>query len=112
VRDDRERLQDVLEAIERIERYTAQGRAAFYEDELIQTWVVHHLMIVGEACRALSAAFRAANAEEIWALAAGLRNVIVHEYFGVDQEIIWGVVERDLPELKERTLKILQAITG
>ena len=69
--------------------------------------MVHHLMIVGEACRALSAEFRAAHPEEIWAQAAGLRNVIVREYFGIDHEIVWGVVERDLPDLKLRALKAL-----
>jgi len=107
VRGDRERLQGLLEAIERIEKYASAGRAATYQDELVETWVVHHLMIVGEACRALSAEFRAAHPEEIWAQAAGLRNVIVREYFGIDHEIVWGVVERDLPDLKLRALKAL-----
>jgi len=65
VRDDRERLQDVLEAIERIEKYASAGRAAMHQDELVETWVVHHLMIIGEACRALSAEFRAAHPEEV-----------------------------------------------
>lgn len=108
MRDDRERLQDLLEAIERIEKYASAGRAAIYQDELVETWVVHHLMIVGEACRALSAEFRAAHPEEVWAQAAGLRNVIVHEYFGIDPEIVWGVIERDLPDLKLRVLKALE----
>ena len=54
MRDDRERLLDILEAIERIEKYTSKGREVFEEDELIQTWVVHHLEIIGEATRALS----------------------------------------------------------
>jgi uncharacterized protein with HEPN domain len=106
VRDDRERLLDILEAIERIERHTNQGRSAF-SDELVQTWVVHHLMIIGEACRALSTVFRAAHPLEEWALAAGLRNVIVHEYFGVDVDVVWGVVERDLPNLKASVHEIL-----
>jgi uncharacterized protein with HEPN domain len=108
VRDDLERLRDILEAIERIEKYTARGRAEVYQDELVQTWIVHHLMIVGEACRALSASFRTDHSEEVWAQAAGLRNVIVHEYFGIDLEIVWDVIERDLPLLKQR----LQAILG
>ena len=55
MRDDRERLRDVLEAIERIEKYAGRGREALASEELLQSWVVHHLMIVGEACRALSA---------------------------------------------------------
>ena len=54
MRDDRERLLDILEAIERIEKYTSKGREVFKDDELIQTWVVHHLKIIGEATRALS----------------------------------------------------------
>lgn len=107
MRDDRERLQDVLEAIERIEKYTSGGRSAFHEDELVQTWVVHHLMIIGEACRSLSPEFRAGHSEEVWAEAAGLRNVIVHHNFGIDLEIVWGVIERDLPALKARVHEIL-----
>jgi uncharacterized protein with HEPN domain len=51
MRDDRERLLDILEAIERIEKYTSKGREVFEDDELIQTWVVHHLEIIGEATR-------------------------------------------------------------
>jgi hypothetical protein len=49
MRDPKERLLDTLDAIERIEKYVSKGRAAFEQDELIQTWVVHHLQIVGEA---------------------------------------------------------------
>jgi uncharacterized protein with HEPN domain len=107
VRDDRIRLGDVLEAIERIEKYTSTGRDAISRDELVQTWVVHHLMIIGEACRALSPEFRAAHSEEVWAQAAGLRNVIVHQYFGIDLEIVLGVIERNLPDLKGLVQKIL-----
>lgn len=78
MRDDRVRLGDILEAIERIEKHVGPGRDGFSRDELVQTWVVHHLMIVGEACRSLSAEFRAAHSEDVWAQAAGLRNVMVH----------------------------------
>ncbi len=53
MKDDRERLLDMLEAVERVERYTQRGCAAFERDELIQTWVVHHLQIVGEAAARL-----------------------------------------------------------
>jgi uncharacterized protein with HEPN domain len=107
LRDDRERLKDILEAIERIEKYAVQGQVALQREELLQTWVVHHLMIVGEACRALSANFRTKYPAEVWALAAGLRNVLVHEYFGIDLEVVWKVIERDLPALKQTVQKIL-----
>jgi len=107
MRDDRERLQDVLEAIERIEKYAVHGRQALASDELVQTWVVHHLMIIGEACRALSMGFRTEHPAEVWALAAGLRNVIVHQYFGIDLAVVWNVIEHDLPALKTRVQEIL-----
>lgn len=107
MRDDRERLQDVLEAIERIEKYAVRGRQALASDELLQTWVVHHLMIIGEACRALSMDFRTKHPAEVWALAAGLRNVIVHQYFGIDLTVVWNVIEHDLPALRKRVQEIL-----
>ena len=66
-------------------------------------------MVIGEACRALSHEFRQNQPDEVWALAAGLRNVIVHEYFGIDAEIVWQVVERDLPDLKRKVAAILAA---
>jgi uncharacterized protein with HEPN domain len=107
LRDDRVRLGDILEAIERIEKHIGQGRDAFSSDELVQTWVVHHLMIIGEACRSLSAEFRATHSDDVWVQAAGLRNVIVHQYFGVDLDIVWGVIERDLPNLKRLVQQVL-----
>ena len=107
MRYDRERLRDVLEAIERIEKYAVRGRQALASEDLLQTWVVHHLMIIGEACRALSPDFRTNHPAEVWVLAAGLRNVIVHEYFGIDLEVVWNVIEHDLPGLKERVRGIL-----
>lgn len=65
------------------------------------------MMIIGEACRALSADFRTKYPTEVWALAGGLRNVIVHEYSGIDLGVVWNVIERDLPALKERVQEIL-----
>ncbi len=58
MRSERERLLDILEAIERIEKYAAEGKAAFEADELIQNWMVHHISIIGEACRSLPAEFQ------------------------------------------------------
>ena len=65
MRDDRERLRDVLEAIERIEKYAVRGQQALASEDLLQTWVVHHLMIIGEACRALSPDFRTKYPAEV-----------------------------------------------
>lgn len=110
MRDDRSRLLDVIEAIERIERYAARGREAFDRDELLQTWVVHHIQIVGEAVRKLSDALRAAHPEIPWAEIIGMRNIVVHDYFGVDTDEVWAAVERDLPELKRKIQTILREV--
>jgi uncharacterized protein with HEPN domain len=100
MRDDRLRLQDILDAVSNIERYTAAGRARFDGDELVATWVLHHLEIVGEACRSLSESFRQANPDPLWRDAIGFRNVLIHQYFGIDLDAVWNVVTDDLPALK------------
>jgi|SRR5829696_10124708 uncharacterized protein with HEPN domain len=100
MRNEHERLLDILEAIERIEKYAEQGKGAFEADELIQTWIVHHITIIGEACRSLPNEFQAAHANVPWADIIGMRNILVHHYFGIDTDAVWSVVERDLPELK------------
>jgi uncharacterized protein with HEPN domain len=108
MRDDRLRLLDIIEAIEQIEKYTDRGRTVFDENELIRVWTLHHLEIVGEACRGLSDAFRASHEDEIWSDAVGFRNVLVHQYFGIDLEAVWEVVVRDLPGLKRKALEIME----
>jgi uncharacterized protein with HEPN domain len=112
MRDDRLRLADTLEAIAPIEKYTRRGRVAFDEDELIQAWIVHHLEILGEACRGLSDEFRKEYPDELWSDVVSFRNVLAHQYFGIDLEAVWEVVVRDLPELKRKVLEILKPPTG
>lgn len=108
MKDDRQRLEDILEAIERIERYATRGRAAFENDELLQTWIIHHIQIIGEASSKLSDSFRQAHAEIPWPQIVTMRNVLVHDYFGVDTEEVWMVVERDLPTFKRKMDEILK----
>ena len=107
MRDDGSRLQDILEAIGQIQKYATRGRTAFDQDELIQTWVIHHLLILGEAASGLSADFRNRHPEKVWAEAVGRRNILVHHYFGIDPELVWRVVEHDLPPLKTIVQSIL-----
>jgi uncharacterized protein with HEPN domain len=107
VRDDRERLLDILEAIARIERYASQGRAAFENDELIQVWMVSHIQIIGEASNALSPELRARHPKVPWRQIIGMRHILVHNYFEVDLDIVWATLERDLPPLKRTVEAIL-----
>ncbi len=110
MRSERERLLDILEAIERIEKYADEGKAAFEADELIQNWMVHHIEIIGEACRSLSDDFQAEHANVPWADIIGMRNILVHHYFGIDTDAVWSVVERDIPELKFNIQTILKSM--
>ena len=107
MRDDRLRLQDLLDAITQIETYARRGRQVFDEDPLIRIWILYHLQIIGEACRGLSEPFRCAHPETPWSEATSLRNVLVHQYFGIDLDAAWAVVEHDLPGLKQAVSKIL-----
>lgn len=107
MRDDAERLQDILEAIAQIEKYAARGLEAFERDELIQVWMVHHLQIIGGAVRSLSETLRQSHPEVPWAQIGAMRNILVHEYFDVDLEEVWVTVERDLPGLKDTVQHIL-----
>jgi uncharacterized protein with HEPN domain len=111
MRDNREKLYDILEAIERIEKYAVQGREAFEENELIQTWFVQHLQIIGEASRVLSADIRDENPEVSWSQMIGMGNILTHNYFEIDLDIVWLVVERELPKLKPQIEAILQSLS-
>jgi uncharacterized protein with HEPN domain len=86
----------MIEAIDRIEQYAAHGRAAFDSDELIQSWVIRHLQILGEAARALPDDVRAQAPDVEWKKITGMRHVLVHDYFGIDREIVWNAVENEL----------------
>ena len=110
MRDDRERLSDIQEAIERIEKYAAQGRDVFEQNELVQTWIVHHFQIIGEASRALSADLRAQHPQIPWSKIIGMRNILVHDYFGIDTDVVWAAIEGDLPDLKTQIQTILQEL--
>lgn len=72
-------------------------KTGFLEDPKLQIWVLYHLQVIGEACRDLTAGFRAQNPDPVWSKAVGLRNILVHHYFEIDEDLVWQVVERDLP---------------
>jgi uncharacterized protein with HEPN domain len=110
MRDDREKLQDILEAIERIERYAVQGRQAFEQNELIQTWFTQNLQVIGEASRSLSSAIRDQHPAIPWTKMIGMRNILTHNYFEIDFDIVWIVVEQELPSLKQSIEAILRSL--
>ncbi|MBA5869422.1 MAG: DUF86 domain-containing protein [Nitrospira sp. CR2.1] len=108
MRDDRDRLQDILDAIKNIERYAKRGRRLFEEDELIHTWMIHHIQIIGEAASKLTPAFRKTHSQVPWPQIITMRQVLVHDYLGIDLAEVWAVVERDLPALKKQIQQMLK----
>lgn len=110
MRREAERLQDILDAIAAIERYTSQGRQAFDEQELIQVWVVHHLQIIGEAANSLSADLINQYGEVPWAQIVAFRNIVVHEYFRVSLNLVWAIVQNNLPPLKATLERMVQEL--
>lgn len=112
MRDDRERLLDILQAIRQIEKYSVRGKEAFQSDELIQHWMTGHIQVIGEAARALSAEFRDRTPSVPWSDIIGMRHVLVHHYFRIDLHRVWQVVANDIPRLKEMIVSLLEELDG
>jgi uncharacterized protein with HEPN domain len=111
-RDWRLRIEDILAAIGRIERYTTDlDFTAFAQDDLVVDAVVRNITVIGEAARYIPRALIAQYPEIPWAKMAGFRNVVVHEYFGVDLAILWETARDDLPPLRPLLERILDIST-
>lgn len=106
--DDRLYLVHIRECLDRVKRYTRRGRARFLADVMIQDAVLRNLQVLAESTQRLSQATKARHSEIDWRAIAGFRNVLVHDYLGVDRERVWGIVERDLPPLDACITALLQ----
>ena len=96
-------LEDIGEAVEKIERYVAGlNHDAFVSDDKTVDSVVRNLEIIGEAANRIPKDFRTRHSEIDWHKIIGLRNRIVHDYFNIDVEIVWEIVQKDLPIFKAK----------
>lgn len=106
--DDSIRLQHIIDAILEIENYiTNKSFDDFYLDSMMFNATVRQLEIIGEASNKLSETFLFNHSDIPWAKMIGLRNVLIHNYFGVDDKMIWNIIQINLPELKKNILIIL-----
>lgn len=100
-------LQHILDAIDQIREYTRDGRQAFLQDAKTQDAVIRKFEIIGEATKRLSAEARNRRPDIAWREIAGLRDVLIHNYMGVNLQRVWGVVERDLDPLRQAIVELL-----
>jgi uncharacterized protein with HEPN domain len=105
-------VRHILGAVDRIEQYTnTLSKTDFFANYLVQDAVMRNLEIIGEACRSIRSEVKEKYPEIPWRSITAMRNKLIHEYFGVDIEAVWNVVQLDLPELKNHSLRILNSQT-
>jgi uncharacterized protein with HEPN domain len=108
MKDERAYLAHILECTRRIQEDTADGREEFFASHIVQDAVIRNLQTLAESTKRLSAELKAAHSQIEWSNIAGLRNILVHAYFDVDLEVVWGIVQNDLPGLRQVVSTVLE----
>ena len=107
-RSPRQQVEDILLAIRKVKRYTAGLSAdALAQNEMASDAVLRNFEVIGEAARNLPDELKSAHPEIPWRRMVGLRNVIIHEYFGVDMLIVWELAVHAVPELEPQLAALL-----
>jgi len=109
VKGDAVYLSHILECIRRIEEATREGREKFLGNYTLQDAVLRNLQTLTESTQRLSDTLKAAHPEIEWKRIAAFRNILVHDYLGIDMERVWEIVQRDVPTLKRAALALLKA---
>lgn len=104
-------LDHIAERIRRIEECAQEGKEAFESSPILQDAVIRNFEVIGEAVKQLSPGLRDRYPSIPWRRVAGFRDVLIHDYMGVDLNEVWNVIEKDLPRLKE-TVNEMQAEIG
>ena len=106
-RDLRDYLQDILDAVNDIERFVADmSYEQFIKDKKTLNAVVRSIEVIGEASKRLPLSLKAKNSELPWKEITGMRDKLIHAYFGMDTETIWKTVKENIPQLKQTIKKM------
>jgi len=97
-------LEHMLDCIQRIEKYV-ESKQQFYVSQLVQDAVIRNLQVMAESSQRLAEGIKQKNPDVPWKQISGFRNVLVHDYLGVDLDVIWSVVELELPKLQKALVK-------
>lgn len=110
-REDTVILQDIVEAIERVETYTkGMSYQQFISDRKTQDAVVRNLEIVGEATKNLTEKTKQQNPDVSWKSMAGMRDKLIHDYFGVNYDVVWTIINEDLEELSSSLELVIEKL--
>jgi uncharacterized protein with HEPN domain len=108
---DKVRLQHILDAINEIETYSLNTDfSGFMKNSMMIFACIKQLEIIGEAGNHISDEIKASFTTIEWSQIIGMRNVFVHEYFGVDSRLVWDIIKNDLPALRSKIIEILNSI--
>lgn len=108
---DKVRLQHILDAILEIENYLLNTDfSGFMENSMMRFACVKQMEIIGEASNHISVEIKSKFLTIEWTQIVGMRNVFVHEYFGVDSSLVWEIIKSDLPDLKKKVIEILDSL--
>jgi uncharacterized protein with HEPN domain len=108
LKDDLFYVRHILDAAAKAESYcSGLSKAGFVSNELVRDAVIRQLEIAGEAAKHVSPVFRKKYSEVPWKDMAGMRDKLIHDYFGVDVEAVWLTVREDLPKLKPSLERLL-----
>lgn len=107
MKDDKVYLLHIIDSVKRILDYTVDGKNSFIDDNKTQDAVVRNLEIIGEAVKKLSDKLKSQHPDIPWKNIAGMRDKLIHEYFGVNLHLVWDVVEKELPKFLKELSKIL-----
>ncbi len=110
MKDDRVYLEHIRDALADIGTYTSAGRDAFFEQRIRQDATLRKLEVIGQAVKNLSDDSKSRQPQIPWKQIAGMRDKVIHDYFGVNLEIVWAVVEKDLPQLMSAIRDLLASI--
>ena len=108
MKDDTVYLRHILECIRRIEENTADGRDCFMSSHTLQDAALRNLQTLSESTQRLSDNLKETQPTIEWRKIEAFRNVLVHDYLGIDLEIIWEIIQRDIPKLKQAILSMLE----
>jgi uncharacterized protein with HEPN domain len=102
-------LSDILECMNRIDTYTkGVDYDSFSNNQMLIDAVIRNLEVIGEAARNIPEEIRNKYSDVPWRKMIGLRNILIHEYFGIDETIVWEIIKTNLPETKPYIMKAIQ----